>query len=83
MPVKKSSIKALAVSERRAAENRRWKRRLSDAVKGLSKAAPADHDKAYKAVQSLVDKAVQHEIMHRNRAARLKSRLSNIVATKN
>lgn len=82
MPVKKSSIKALSVAERRATENRRWKRRLSDAIKALTKASDKDKDQAYKQVQSLVDKVVQHEIMHRNRAARLKSRLSRVAVTK-
>lgn len=70
------------MAERRATENRRWKRRLSDAIKALTKASDKDKDQAYKQVQSLVDKVVQHEIMHRNRAARLKSRLSRVAVTK-
>jgi len=82
MPVKKSSIKALSVAKRRATENRRWKRRLSDAMKSFTQATDKEKEPAFKKVQSLVDKVVQHEIMHRNRAARLKSRLARMAATK-
>lgn len=71
------------MAKRREAENRRWKRRLSDAVKALTKAEAKDKDQALKDVQSLVDKSVQHEIMHRNRAARLKSRLTREAVIKN
>lgn len=82
MPVKKSSIKALSVAKRRAAENRRWKARLSVATKALAKAPATEATAALQKVQSLVDRSVQHELMHRNRAARLKSRLARSIATK-
>lgn len=70
------------MAKRREAENRRWKRRLSDAVKTLSKAETKDKEAALKAAQSLIDKSVQHEIMHRNRAARMKSRLTREAVAK-
>lgn len=82
MPVKKSSIKALSVAKRRAAENRRWKARLSVATKALAKAPAAEATTALKKVQSLVDRSVKHDLMHRNRAARLKSRLTRLVSAK-
>lgn len=82
MPVKKSSIKALAVAERRTAENRRWKKRLTEATKAFAQSADKEKGAALISLQSLLDKAVKRQILHRNRAARLKSRYARLAATK-
>lgn len=64
MPVSTSAKKALKVATRRAAENKRVKTRLKAALKANAKNS-----------QSLVDRAVKAGVIHKNKAARLVSRL--------
>lgn len=64
MPVTTSAKKALRVATRRAAENKRVRSRMKAAIKAKDASA-----------QSLIDRAVKAHIIHRNKAARLISRL--------
>ena len=68
MPVTRSAKKALRVSRRRHEENLRVKKALKDALKRASKERLND-------TYSAIDKAVKFDIIHTNKAARLKSRL--------
>jgi len=68
MPRTKSAAKSLRTALRRAAENTAFKKRLYLALK-----KPAKSNLAH--VISLIDKAAARHILHKNKAARLKSRL--------
>lgn len=75
MPIKKSAIKALKQSEARRARNANKKRSLKNAVKDTKTA-----DELKKA-QSTIDRIAKTGYIHKNKAARLKSRLAKKVAT--
>lgn len=79
MPIKKSAIKALSVTERRTAENRRYKKRISEATKAITAAPAKEKAAAVQKAQSIIDKAVKRNVFHRNKAARVKSRLTKLV----
>jgi small subunit ribosomal protein S20 len=73
MPIIKSAKKKLKQDKKRAAINRIYRRRLKDAVK------EAEKKKTAAVIQQLyrtLDRAVKRGIIHRNKAARLKSRLA-------
>ncbi len=77
MPLLKNAKKALRVSKRKTITNRRIKSRvktLTDAYKSDPK--PAGLSAAF----SAIDRAVKRNIFHRNRAARIKSQLSKLIA---
>ncbi len=69
MPVTRSAKKALRVSVRRNLENLRIKRLLRGALKSASK------EKLAKTF-SAIDKAVKFNVIHENKAGRLKAQLS-------
>jgi small subunit ribosomal protein S20 len=80
MPIIKSSIKDLGRTARRMARNRAAKGRLRSSIKGV-RAALASNT-AHAAQQQLaqatpiIDRAVSQGILHKNAAARQKSRLT-------
>jgi len=79
MPITKSAKRALRQSQRRYERNLAKKKAIKDALKKFKKSLlPADLSLAYKKL----DKAVKTHIIHANKSARLKSRLSKLVATK-
>lgn len=82
MPIKKSAIKALKVSKRQAKENKLVRARFKRAIKNVSLADDKKQSEAYKKAQSVVDRAVKLRIIHRNKAARLKSRLARNINQK-
>lgn len=83
MPNIKSAIKRVETAERNRARNKAWKsairsrrNEVEDSVKTAdAKSAQAALQNAYK----LIDKAVAKGILHRNTAARRKSRLATAV----
>ncbi|EEX48580.1 MULTISPECIES: 30S ribosomal protein S20 [Jonquetella] len=87
MPNKKSAIRRVRTSERNRLYNRYWKSRCKTAVKRvLESVAAGDSELAVKrldAAQSVLDKAVVKGVIHKNTAARRKSRLSNKVKSLN
>lgn len=73
MPIKPSAKKALRVVKRKTSVNRYRKERLHDATsKVTAETLPT--------AVSLIDKAVKWGIMHKNKAARLKSALSKKIS---
>jgi small subunit ribosomal protein S20 len=77
MPILKNAKKALRASKRKAVVNRRVKSRLKTALDSATKnKAAADTNQAY----SAVDKAVKKNLIHKNKAARLKSRIAKVTA---
>jgi small subunit ribosomal protein S20 len=76
---KKSVLKAIRQTTRRAARNRRHKVQLRRQLKLLRRAlAAGNRDKATQLLQptiSLIDHSVRTGVLHKNTAARYKSRL--------
>lgn len=83
MPNKKSAEKRVRTSERNRLYNRYWISRCkTSAKKVLEAVTSSDRDLAIKKLdeaQSAIDKAVVKGVMHRNTAARRKSRLTRAV----
>lgn len=73
MPVIKSAIKKLKQTRKHEAHNRSVKRKAKELVDVFKKAPTA---KAYAAAVSALDKAAKTNIIHPNKASRLKSRLA-------
>lgn len=80
MPVTKSAKKKLRQDKKRTLENRKAKNFLRDAIK---KARKNPAEKNIIQATKLIDKAVKKYIIHRNKAARLKSSLSKLISKKN
>lgn len=77
MPILKNAQKALRVAERRTIVNRRVKSQLKTAVDSYAKKPSTE---ALSEAFSRIDKAVKKHLIHRNKAARVKSRLSKKLA---
>ena len=69
MPISKSAKKALRSAEKKASVNRHRKEVFKSALKKVSA-------KTLRDAISAIDKAAKQRIIHKNKAARLKSRLS-------
>ena len=82
MPIKKSAIKALSVTERRTAENRRYKKCVNEAVKTVAAAPAKEKAASLSKAHSIIDKAVKRNVFHRNKGAHLKSRLAKTALAK-
>ena len=76
MPNIKAAVKWVRQSEKRAVRNRDVKTRLKTVFK---KAKSAGDPAGAVAVESQLDKAAQKGIIHKNKAARKKSRLAKAV----
>lgn len=76
MPQHKSCKKRMKTSAVRRERNRAARSALRLAVRKYRELATEDRAGAYNGLQSTLDRAVSKGIISRNRAARLKSRLS-------
>ena len=80
MPILKSSKKALKVSHRRHQENLIHKDAYKSAIKKVRKSLTAGQTEKIaellKDAKSTVDKAAKSKTIHKNKAARIKSRLA-------
>lgn len=77
MPVTKSAKKALKVAKRRKQENDRRKRQIRKIVGGFDK---NPEEEALSRAFSVLDRAVDHKVIHKNTASRLKSRLGRLLS---
>jgi small subunit ribosomal protein S20 len=66
----------------RATLNRTQRSQLRTALKRVRTAAGAEAESAYAEAVKLLDRAGQKNIIHKNAAARQKSRLAKLVASK-
>ena len=73
MPQHKSAKKRLKTSAKRQERNRAMRSTLKTNIKAVDE---MPKDEAVPQLQSVVDKATNKGIMHRNKAARLKSRFA-------
>jgi small subunit ribosomal protein S20 len=79
MPVIPNAIRKQRADKRKGVVNLRIKRSLRLAISGMRK---KPSEKKLVDVFSKLDKAVKGDVIHKNRAARLKSRLSALVGKK-
>lgn len=83
MPNKKSAEKRVRQSIKRRLENRSVKTEIKTSFKNLSssigKLQKDDIVNIYNQYQSLCDKAVKRNIIHKNTAARYKSRATKLI----
>ncbi|HWZ27371.1 MAG TPA: 30S ribosomal protein S20 [Gemmatimonadales bacterium] len=83
MPKIKSAKKALRQARARTLVNRAQNSELRTAVKRVRTAASAaDATTAYANAVKLLDRAARKGLIHKNNAARQKSRLATLVKTK-
>ncbi len=83
MPIIKSAKKRVKVTEKKTAQNREWKDKLKNSIKDLEKIIESGDKEAaaeqLKETKRVIDKAVSRNIIHKNNAARKKSRLTKKV----
>lgn len=77
MPIIKSAKKALRQNRKRAAANLKKKLILKKEIK---LAREKKDPKILPRVYSLIDKAVKRRIIHKNKAARIKSQIAKLAA---
>ncbi len=83
MPRIKSAKKAMRQARRRTVTNRAQRSALRTALKRVRGAAnKLDATQAYAAAVTLLDRAARKGLIHKNNAARHKSRLAKFVRTK-
>lgn len=76
MPITKSAQKALRQTRKRTKTNKEWKEKLKDAVK---KAQIQKSKEAISYAFKIVDKSAKVGIVHKNKAARIKSKISKLL----
>jgi small subunit ribosomal protein S20 len=83
MPIKKAAKKYMRVTARKTEKNRKIKGQFRSAIKATSVAvSKGDKDKAQESLKKAIkalDKAAQKKVIHKNTAARTKSRLNRTV----
>jgi len=79
MPVTKSAKKALRKDRRRTVINKLRKKITKEAIRAFKKTLS---EKDFKKAVSLIDRLAKNKVIHKNKAARLKSRLAKLLATK-
>jgi small subunit ribosomal protein S20 len=82
VPRIKSAAKRMRQGRARAVQNRTQRSALRNALRKVRAASGADATAAYAEAVKLLDRAAQKSIVHKNAAARQKSRLAKFVAAK-
>ncbi len=73
----KSSLKRIRQDEKKKVHNKYYARTTRNAIKALRNAADkAEAEKMYPGVISMIDKLAKKNIIHKNKAANLKSKLA-------
>ena len=77
MPLIKSAIKKLRQDKKREAARDEFRKKLQDTLRATKKqTTPAKVQEAY----SVIDKAAKMHLMHKNKAARIKSQFAHKIA---
>ena len=83
MPRHKSAVKRVRQTERRRQRNVQQRSQLKTAIKKMKNAEnPETAEKEYKNTAALLDSCAARGIIHRNKAANLKSSLSRLLKKK-
>jgi small subunit ribosomal protein S20 len=73
----KSSLKRIRQDEKKRLRNRLYAKTMRNAIKTLSNTTDKDEvTKLYPGVVSMIDKLAKRNIIHKNKAANLKSKLA-------
>ncbi|MFC1622258.1 30S ribosomal protein S20 [Patescibacteria group bacterium] len=86
MPNTKSAKKALRGSNRKRLYNAFWKKRIKSSTKNLERALATKKastdilNKELVVLQKALDKAIKKDVIHKNKANRLKSRYAKKIA---
>jgi len=73
----KSALKRIRQNEKRRAENKYYAKSMRNAVKTLRNTEDkAEAEKLYPNVVSMIDKLAKKNLIHKNKAANLKSQLA-------
>jgi small subunit ribosomal protein S20 len=76
MPIIKSAKKKVRTSKRNRVQNLKYLKKMRKAIKSYQKASdPKKKERALSKAYSAIDKAQKINLIHKNKAARLKSRL--------
>jgi small subunit ribosomal protein S20 len=75
MPILKSAKKALRVSQKKNLVNRKLKSQVKTAIDQVKKET---NQKNLSLASSKIDRAVKKNLIHKNKAARIKSRLAKL-----
>lgn len=81
MPIIKSAIKKVRKDKKRTKINSLYVRAYQTTLKKIKKEGP-DVKKSINLFYSQIDKAVKHHVIHKNKAKRLKSRVSKKISKK-
>ncbi len=83
MPIIESAKKRVRSSERKEKVNRQWKDKVKNSIKDFENLIEENEvEKAREQLnetKSIIDKAVKNNILHKNNAARKKSRLTKML----
>ena len=79
MPQHKSCRKRMKTSAKSRERNRGYKTTMRSKVKEFRESSEKSPEKT-SAIASVLDKAASRKIIHKNKAARLKSRLARMIA---
>jgi small subunit ribosomal protein S20 len=79
MPIIKSAVKKLRKDKKRTKANLIYKKAYREAIKKLKKTKTK---KLLAEVYSKIDKALKKRIIHKNKANRLKSKVTQLLKTK-
>lgn len=79
MPILKNAKKALRVAARKRERNVRQKSMIKTMIDKMKKAANSEH---LSSAFSAIDRGVKKNLFHKNKAARMKSQLSKLIASK-
>ena len=82
MPIIKSAKKRVKIAAKKTLRNKEWKTKLKTSIKAFEKIleegdASAAQDKLNQAIK-VIDKAASKGVIHKNNAARKKSRLTKL-----
>lgn len=81
MPIIKSAIKKVRKDQKRTSVNNLYVKAYQTTLKKIKKGG-GDAKKLISLFYSQVDKAVKHHVIHKNKATRLKSRVSRKLSAK-
>ncbi len=84
MPITKSAKKAMRQNERKRKHNLIWKRKIHEVEKNIKKLLKEKKEnEAKKLIPQLykvLDKAAKNNVIKKNKASRLKSRITNLIS---
>ncbi len=82
MPNIKSAKKKLRKDTRRTSKNDAYKKKVKDTMKSIGKMGSRTTKVTLHKAYSIIDRAAKKKVIHKNKAARLKARVSKLLTKK-